>query len=129
MPQGVNLTTVKKDDGTTNVTYTFVQGASGGQPAVWLGPQLGNSIEHQAQMRMTSRDAAKGKSRALRVTWYYPQVTLSSGVYSVTNAFRGSMDIAFPNAIASTDLAEAVSQFLNVLVLTKDGPKAGWAHT
>lgn len=131
MAQMANIT-VKKNDGTTDILYTGVVPSAGdGSPAVWKSQTVGTAAAHQPEARMSSRDAANGAKRAVRVTYQYPMIALNTttGVTSVIDrlTFDGNWNV--PKGMAQSDINEAASQLANLIVSTlfKDSVKAGYA--
>lgn len=110
--------TVKKNDGTTDVVYTAIEGRSGNNPARYRAPALGATAATQPELRIGSTvpNAGKGKPRVTG-TFHYPYSVVNSttGVTTVVDRefFRiehtGSPDV--PQAV----IDEAVSQFFNLL--------------
>lgn len=129
MPQGANAV-IKKNDDTTDVTYTFVQPAAGeGSHAIWTGPMLGNSLDHQAQLRLSSRAGSNGTTRVVRGTYVFPDVQGASAPYTIAARGRMTVEFSFPTGMASSSVYECVSQFFNLLDHTaiKDCFKTGYA--
>ncbi len=131
MPQIANLT-VKKNDGTTDIVYTYVAPSSGdGVPAIWKSQSVGTAQAHQPEFRLTSRDASKGAKRALRSTYAYPQIATNSttGITSVVDKAMADTNWVFPKGMAQADINEFVSQYANLLVqtLVKDCAKSGYS--
>lgn len=124
--------TIKKNDGTTDVTFTGVQPSSGdGTPAVWKSQTVGTAPAHQPEFRLTSRDFRKGTSRALRSTFMYPQTATNTttGITSVVERALITSDWELPKSMTQADINEAVSQYANLLVATliKDCVKSGYS--
>lgn len=133
MASGANVT-VKKNDDTTDVVYTFTQPFNSPQnPAIYLAPTLGNAIDHSPSLRVIGRDSADGKNRVLRMTYRYPEVANpSAGVYVVNGYVSWTAEVTLPRSLAqSTTWYEAISQFANLLDSTelKTHLKAGYAPT
>lgn len=131
MPSMANIT-VKKNDGTTDVTYTGQTGASGDSlPAVWKNQSVGTAPAHQPELRISSRDAQRGARRSVRSTYVYPQIATdtTTSITSVVDKARAATEFDFPKGMSQTDINEAVSQYANLLVstLVKDQFKTGYA--
>lgn len=131
MPTMANIT-IKKNDGTTDVTFTAVTPSSGDNTAAaWKSQSIGNAPNHQPELRLTAREAAKGEKRALRSTFQYPQIATNSttGLTSVVDKASASTDWNFPKGMSQTDINEFVSQYANLLVstLVKDCVKSGYS--
>lgn len=105
---------VKKHDGVTDVTYTGVDPAGGDQPALWKSQSIGNAQAHQPELRVSSK--RRGTMVDMRGTYRYPQIATNSttGVTSVQRYMSGSLSASYDAAMASTDVNEAVAQFLNL---------------
>lgn len=124
--------TVKKNDGTTNIVYASQAPSSGdGTAAVWKSTTVGTAQAHQPELRLTSREAENGGSRALRSTFQYPQIATDSttSMTSVVNRAVASTDWKFPKGMTQTDINEFVSQYANLIVssLVVSCIKAGYS--
>jgi hypothetical protein len=117
MPSLANMT-VKKNDGTTDVTYTGISPASGdGSPATWRNESIGVAANHRPELRLSSKDGKSGSARILRATYVFPQIatntttTLTSVVTSAK--FTGEWEL--PKGMASTDVNEFAAQIANLI--------------
>lgn len=131
MPQMANIT-IKKNDGKTDVTYTAVVPSAGdGSPAVWKSQTVGSAIAHQPELRLSSRDGAKGAKRNLRVTMQYPQISLNTttNVTSVIDKATFSGDWVIPKGMDQTTLNEFAAQCGNLIAaaLIKSAVQSGYA--
>lgn len=123
---------VKKNDGVTNITYAAQTPSSGdGVPAVWRSTSVGTAPAHAPEFRLASRDAEKGKKRALRGTIVYPQIATNSttGITAVANRFSAGVDVSYSKDMSQADINEAVAQFANLLTaaLIQSCLKAGYS--
>lgn len=130
MATATNLT-IKKADGTTDVTYT-VQIASGGDksPAVWQ--ELTASATPNARPTLQVESAWNGAKTARRVSmrFEYPyQVTDASGQTTIVNRELGTVTWIQPQDIPDSLATEAASQFANLLAtaLIKSTMASGYA--
>lgn len=117
MPQITNIT-VKKNDGTTDITYTQQQPSSGdGSYAVWQSTTVGTAPAHRPELRLVARESNKGAARALRSTYMYPQIATNSTttVTSVVNRAMASTDWTVPKDMSAADINEFVAQYANLL--------------
>lgn len=116
MPAGTNLT-VKKADGATDVTFTFIDPSKGTQPAVWQNTAVGSAPSHRPEFRLSARDAAGGAKRLVRATMGYPQIATNSttGVTSVVFKSLATAEWSIPRDMSATDFGELISQFANLL--------------
>jgi len=133
MPTLANIT-VKKNDGTTDIIYVAKSPSGGdGIPAIWRADAVGSAASHAPELRLTSREAAKGMKRALRATFVYPQIATNSttGVTSVVEKAMASADWTLPKGMSSVDVNEFASQFANLIYATllKDCAKTGYSAT
>lgn len=131
MPALANIT-VKKNDGTTDITYTGVVPSSGdGTPAVWRSATVGTAPAHQPELRVSAREGGNGKNRVVRVTYQYPQIATNSttGVTTVIEKAALSVELTVPKNMAQTVIDEFASQGANLLAsaLLKDVAKSGYA--
>lgn len=133
MPAIANIV-IKKNDGTTDITWSAVQPSSGdGTPATWKSTSVGSAQAHQPEFRLSARDAQKGNVRTVRATIRYPQIATNSttGVTSVIGVALLSATLEFPKTMSNTDVNEAVAQTFNLLdsTLIADCFKAGYSAT
>jgi hypothetical protein len=125
---------VKKNDGTTNITYTAVVPSSGdGVQAVWKSQSVGNASSHQPEFKLSSKEASNGAKRAMHAVYNYPQIATdtTTTLTTVVNRATFSVDWTLPKDMGQTEINEAVSQFANLLVssLIVTSAKAGYAPT
>lgn len=131
MPSIANIV-VKKNDGVTDVTFTYQQPSSGdGSFAVWQNTAIGTSPSHRPELRLVAREAAKGSSRALRSTFVYPQIATNSTttVTSVVNRALASTDWTIPKDMSAADINEFAAQYANLMAaaLMKSCVQQGYA--
>jgi len=129
MPTMADIT-VKKNDGTTDITYTGITASSGdGSPAIWRSNSVGASVESRPEVRMTGRANGQSSARRVEAQMSYPEViTGSDSIPRVNNRLNLSLNILRPNGMSDTAVNEGVSQFLNVCASTlfKDSAKVGF---
>lgn len=109
--------TVKKHDGTTDITYFGLQPSSGdGVQAIYKSTSVGSAPAHQPELRVSARQLSNSK-REVRVTFVYPEIATNSttGITSVVYKERGSFNFEIEMNSASTSINESTSQFLNLL--------------
>lgn len=131
MPAGSNIT-IKKDDNTTDIVYTFQVPSSGDStPAVWKSATVGSAQSHQPELRLSAAEADNGLSRRLKGTYQYPQIATdtTTSLVSVVNKAQASVEWKFPKGMSQTDINEFVSQFANLLddTVVKACIKAGFS--
>lgn len=131
MPNLANIT-VKKNDGTSDQVYTGIRPAAGDQPAVFRNLSVGVSVAQQPEVRVRVRDIVRKKEPLTVVTKTY------NWPRAVSNPSTGQVDI-FPGVFRTETLEisklmdattrdEAISQFLNLSVATKQADKDGASY-
>lgn len=132
MPQIANVV-VKKNDGTTDVTYTAVVPSAGDKsPALWRSQGVGSAAAHQPSVQVTSRANGPGTARRVDLVGTYPTlVTGSDGKITISDRVVFTLSGVIPQGMATADVNEAVSQLLNFMSVTlmKDTFKTGFAPT
>lgn len=116
MPAGGNLV-VKKNDGVTDVTFTFQNPSSGDRsPAIWQNTAVGTAFSHRPTLRLVAREAAGGKSRRIEATFTYPTTSVGSDGKTYV-AFQSIMLASWviPKDQPSADVNEMVAQSINCL--------------
>jgi len=115
MSSAANIT-VKKNDGSTDVVFSVLQGMSGVTPAQYKAPALGATPATQPELRVHSRMSPAGVGKVIATFMYpYSVVNSTTGITSVEKreSFRleysGSLDV--PQAVRD----EAASQGMNLL--------------
>jgi hypothetical protein len=114
MPDMIAMT-VKKADGTTDITYAKVSPSSGDNTAAkWRSP-VGTAPAFKAELAVKSSPNAAGSVRRMEVTYKFPQVvTAGDGSESVSNTLRFQLVGTLPQSMPQTLQDEAVHQFLNL---------------
>lgn len=133
MPSMANIT-VKKNDGTTDIVWTGVCPSSGdGVPAIWRSETVGSAPAHFPMLELRSRYNGQKTARRMDVNYVYPEIATDSttSLVSVVNRIPFQLTAAIPQGVPATVIAEAVSQFANLLASTllKDSFKSGFSPT
>lgn len=132
MPQITNLT-VKKNDGSTDVTYTAIQAAAGDKiPAVWRNNSVGLSPGVRPELRLQSQSNGPKTARRLDGTYQWPSTAVGTdGRVNVVD--RGILNISgvVPQGMTDADINEFVAQGLNLFAsaLIKQSFQSGYAPT
>lgn len=135
MPAMASIT-VKKADGTTDITYDALA-ASGGDnsPAVWrqdTGAAAGLPVGLRNQFSLTSKWNGPKTARQMSISFIMPYAVQDSTTtkYSATDRVVFNGICTLPVAIPSANLNEVV-QVLNLLAstLSKSSFQAGYAPT
>ena len=133
MPALANMT-VKKNDGTTDVVYSYQQGASGDNPAVWFAPALGATSATRPEVRSHTKAIPGSPSkRRTTVTVMYPYSVVNSttGITSVEKRIILKLQADTDFEVPSGTMDEAASQGLNIFAnaLIKSSVKEGASAT
>lgn len=119
MPNMANIT-IKKADGTTNVTYNAISPSSGDRTAaVWKNQSVVGAIGFQPEMRLIGKESKIDgvPARELRATFFYPQLitNTTTGVTSIHRRAMGNGTFVMPKDMTAADVAEYAAQFANLL--------------
>lgn len=132
MPQIANLT-VKKNDGTTDVTFTAVAPSGGDKsPAIWQNLAVGTAMAHRPTLKLTAKASGDGKVRRSDFIFTYPSTVVdTNGRTSVAGTTVLTGSFATPQDLSSTDVNEAVAQGFNCLAtaLIKSCVQVGYSAT
>jgi hypothetical protein len=133
MPTMANIT-VKKADGTTDITYTALSPSAGdGVPAAWRSESAGSAPGFKPLLSLWSKTNGNRTARRVEYDYSYPQTATDSTttLTSVINKPIAKGYFVIPNEVPDTVLAEYVAQCTNLLAstLVKDSIKAGYAPT
>lgn len=105
--------TVKKADGTTDITFSGLNPAGGdGIPAIFRSQTVGTVPGFKPEVRVLAK--AKKDERVVRLTARYPNVKTIDGV--PTLASQGSkmtLEFQLDESQNQSDIDEASAQFLN----------------
>lgn len=129
MPQMANIT-VKKADGTTDVTYTALSSSAGDQsPARWSNLASATVAALRATYNSTSRFNGKRDARVVENVLKYPDVATISGASVVLGNVVINISGTIPLQVTDTAIAEAVAQAANLFkaALIQDTFKTGYA--
>lgn len=123
--------TVKKQDGTTDIIYSTVAGASSNSPAIWRGANGGYSPGAKPEFRISSGPSGSpANGRRIPVSYSYPSLTTGSdGIQRITGRFNFTGHVTFTNDMLDVDRAEGAYQLGNLMahVTTKTAMFSGFA--
>lgn len=129
MPDMANIT-VKKADGSTDVTYGKTQPSAGdNSPAVWRG-SVSEIAGFNAELRYVARPSKDRGVRRSELTFSFPHTVVGTdGVTRVTDTTRISCTVLTPQRVPLTATDESVAQGLNLLAsaLIKASAQSGYA--
>lgn len=132
MATATNLT-VKKADGTTDVTYT-VQAASGGDksPAIWQQLAAGSAPADRPSLLVESTWNGAKTARRVHARMDFPYiVTDTDGMTTIVNRVLYDATAVIPQNVPDNISSEAVAQMANLLAtaLIKSAFSSGYAPT
>lgn len=124
---------VKKNDGTTDVTYTGVAPSAGDKsPAVLRNNSLGSAAAFHPELRISAVSNGTKTARRVNVDYVYPSTAVGAdGKTYIVDKGIIQVSALVPQGMADSDVAEFVSQGCNLLATTlvKDSIKSGFAPT
>lgn len=132
MPAIANIV-VKKNDGTTDVTYTAIVPSSGDKnAAVWRNQSVGTAAAHRPEYRISSEFNGPRTARRVKETYVYPVTAVGTdGKTNVVDKAIKEVTWTLPVTMPDADINEFVSQGANLdaSTLIKDSVKTGYAPT
>ncbi len=116
MPALANIT-VKKADGTTDVTYTAVAGASGdNSPAVFSNNTIGTVKAERPTLLVGARDNGPKTARRVDVNFSWPIPSTDAGGNKVISGrMTGTASVLVPQNQDVLVIAEQAAQFGNLI--------------
>lgn len=131
MPQITDIT-VKKSNGTTDITYSQVVASSGGNsPAIWRSPE-GDAAAHRPTLSVLGRDNGNRTARELNYEFRYPYVvTAADGSKRISDMPRMTLKLHNVTSVPQVVIDEFVHQGLNLFAsnLSKAQGTSGFAAT
>ncbi len=133
MPNMADIT-VKKYDGSTDITWTAQTPSSGDKTAaVWRSNSVGSAVAFRPLLQMSVQSNQAGTARRISIKGSYPQTYTNSttSLDSVANNIPFDLSMTLPNATPASYIDEAVAQFANLLKssLIQSAMTAGIAPT
>lgn len=132
MPQLANIV-VKKNDGTTDITYTGVVPSSGDKsPAIWRANSVGTAAAFRPELQLSSAPNGTKTARRMPYRYTYPStVTGSDGKITVADRLILEGSVLVPTGMTDADVNEAVAQGCNLIAsaLIKASFQSGFAPT
>lgn len=130
MPNMADIT-VKKADGSTNVTYVKQQPSAGdNQPAIWKEVTTGEVRSGQPTLSARARSNGNLGARRLDGSYLYPKVRDDAGGNPVVKGgLSMSLSILVPQDMTDAEISEGVNQGLNLFSATlfKESATTGYA--
>jgi hypothetical protein len=133
MPQMADII-VKKNDGATNITYSALNPSGGdASQALWRAPSTIGAVTAKPEFVMSStwNGPKTARKPVAKLTYPYAFQDPTTGKITSTDKAIINLDAVIPVGMLDTDIAEAVSQAVNLFAsqLIKDSVKAGFAPT
>ena len=136
MPSMANIT-VKKFDGTTDITYDALSASGGdGSPAVWrqdTGVATAVPTGFRKVLKMLTSWNGPKTARQAKVSFVAPYAVQDSTttLYAAKDRFVAETFATIPQAIPPSEINEAVYQYCNLLAaaLIKQAAANGYAPT
>lgn len=117
MPTMANIT-VKKYDGTTDITYTTLTRSAGDKsPAAWRSESVGSIPINRPSLSLETRSTADKKARIVSGVFTYPETFTDSttGQVRISYTIRATFQVVIPSGITDGTAQEASAQFGNLL--------------
>lgn len=131
MPALANIV-VKKKDGTTDVTYTAIQGAgSDGAPALFRSETVSAILAHRPTLQVSTTWNGPKDARRMNLKFVWPVIQTVSAVESIAMRIPMELSMTVPQGADATSIGEAVYQGLNLCAATliKQSAEQGFAPT
>lgn len=128
MPNMANVV-VKKNDGTTDITYTALSPSAGDKAeAMWRENSKSSIVNYRPTFTMSTQSNAAGTVRRVRTKYKYPVTATENGV-EVLKGYHVIEKIAQLFQYDDASVNEAVSQEANLgtSTLIKQSAQAGFA--
>jgi len=110
--------TVKKYDGTTDITYIAIAGAAGDKsPAVFRATSVGAAAGHHPELRIQSAYNGTRTARKVAIQYSFPALVTSAdtGDTTVKNRVNGQMEFVLPVETPDATIQQAAAQFVHLL--------------
>lgn len=106
---------VKKTDGTTDVTFTGVQGATADEPAIWQNTASSTIYSNRDSFKFRSRDNGTKTARWMEIDAAFVVRRTESSLEVNKGVIPAKFAIPLPNWATDAEINEAVDQFINLL--------------
>ena len=106
---------VKKTDGTTDVTFTGVQGATAMEPAIWQNTASSLVYSNRDSLAFRSRDNGTKTARRIEVDAKFVVRRTENSLEVNKGIIPLSFTVPIPNWVTDAEANEAIDQFLNLL--------------
>lgn len=115
MPTLANIT-VKKSDGTTDVIYTAIAGATGQNPAVFQNNTVGTTKAERPSFLISSKDNGPRTGRRVTADFAWPIASQDAGGNKVISGrMVGSCSVLIPQNQDVAVIKEQAYQFANLI--------------
>lgn len=106
---------VKASNGTTNVTYSALQGATATDPAVWQDIASSAVFGNRDKLICKSRDNGTKTARWVEFEGTFPVRRTENAIEVVKGVIPIKFSVACPNWATDTEIGEAVDRYINSL--------------
>lgn len=121
--------TVKKNDGTTDIVWSALNGQGGPNfPALFASQTVGSALAHQPTMSIVAKDSGDQLTRRTNFQVIYPNLVTDTASNTTVDR-KGQVDVSFamPKNMTAAQWNECVSQSINLMTALKVDLKAGTA--
>lgn len=109
---------VKKTDGTTDVTFTGVQGATAAEPAIWQNTASSLVYSNRDSFAFRSRDNGTKTARRIELDAKFVVRRTENSLEVNKGIIPLSFTVPIPNWVTDAEANEAIDQFINLLAST-----------
>lgn len=106
---------VKKTDGTTDVTFTGVQGATAAEPAIWQNTASSLVYSNRDSFAFRSRDNGTKTARRIELDAKFVVRRTENSLEVNKGIIPLSFTVPIPNWVTDAEANEAIDQFINLL--------------
>lgn len=107
--------TVKKTDGTTDVTFTGMQGATADEPAIWQNTASSSFYGNRDALKFRSRENGTKTQRWIEIDASFVVRRTENALEVNKGVIAPRFAIPLPNWATDAEVNEAVDQFINLL--------------
>lgn len=107
--------TVKKTDGTTDVVFTALQGATADEPAEWQNTASSLVYNNRDSLKFRSRNNGTKTARWMEIDAAFIVRRTENSLEVNKGSIPAKFAIPLPNWATDAEINEAVDQFINLL--------------
>lgn len=106
---------VKASNGTTDVTFTALQGATADEPAFWQDIASSLIYNNRDILKFRSRNNGTKTARRIEIDAIFPVRRVENGIEMNKGTIPLSFTVPLPNWATDAEVSEAVDRFINLL--------------